>query len=141
MSADAGSREDKAERERVRIIGAVVDQHDRAVTTNCPCLVEMGAYPSLEECTMWQMSGPDWTGCASAVLAKHDSAKNREVVRCYSERLEKYTDCIAMTACDVDARLDCDTNPLGCIVEGAPELGLTLAMECPDISLLPRVPE
>jgi hypothetical protein len=119
-------------------VKGVVADYDEQVRTNCPCFVQMGAYASVEECFMFQGSGPDWVSCATRFLAAYDTPEVHEIFRCYQAQTRAGTACLAMTACDADKRAQCPGASLECF-QSNPEVGLKLAMACPDISLLPRL--
>lgn len=121
------------------IIRSVIDAYDRGVEGNCPCQVEMKAYASVEECSMWQHSGPDWVDCATAVLAEHDSPANRMSMQCFAQLMADAVECEAALPCGSDARGGCRSSPLSCLGNSeALPLALGLAMQCPDIGLLTR---
>lgn len=119
-------------------IKGVISDYDEQVRTNCPCFVQMGAYPSVEECVKWQGSGPDWVSCATQFLAAHNTPNARAIFSCYQEHTRAGTKCLAMTACDANERAKCPGASLECF-QTDPSIGLMLATACPDISLLPRL--
>jgi hypothetical protein len=145
VRADSGTTEDAAidagvdvdaDPILVALASDTVDAYNRQVMTNCPCYVEMGAYKSVEECVSFTGSGPDWVRCAAGWLTTHDTPELRAQIQCYSDLLKSNNDCLMMAACDADERAKCDQSPLQCFADGA---ALPLAVECPDISLLPRL--
>jgi hypothetical protein len=124
-------------KEIASVVTDVIGDYDRLLMNNCPCFVEMGAYASIDECVMWQSSREDWIPCLRGVLAKHRSPETLDAFRCMQDEVEAMTECLATKACDPMERAECDRNPIGCLAAQT-EVGLEVATQCPDITLLPR---
>jgi hypothetical protein len=134
--APAAAGQSAAEGEVPALVSALITAYDRAVTIDCPCQVAMHGYASIEECTMWQGSGPDWVDCATGVLAQHDTPANRGFVLCFTRLISAGADCKSMVACDSDERAHCVAECLGDNTVQA--LALALTTQCPDTGLLTR---
>ena len=116
----------------------MIAAYDRMLNVNCPCFVQMGAYATLDECFKLGGSNDTWAPCAKDALRPFDSPETREILRCIHEQFEQNTTCYVAANCDVDARALCGASPLQCLGSHY-ELGLELAMKCPDTFLLPRL--
>ena len=116
----------------------MIAAYDRMLKVNCPCFVQMGSYATVDECVAFGTPTDQWAPCAQDALRPFDSPETREVLRCMLEQFEHNTACYIAADCDVEARALCGASPLQCLGPNF-QVGLELAMNCPDAFLLPRL--
>jgi hypothetical protein len=116
----------------------MIAAYDRMLKVNCPCFVRMGSYASLDECFAFGGSNDMWAPCAKDALRPFDSPETREILGCMLEQFDSNTACYVAADCDIDARAMCGASPLQCLGSNF-QIGLELAMKCPDTFLLPRL--
>jgi hypothetical protein len=71
-------------------------------------------------------------------LEQIDSPEVREIARCFSEDLDRRSQCLASMACDSPERAQCETTGLSC-AGGDPQIIVKLIEACPDLGLLSRL--
>lgn len=136
--ASAAKADASIDAEIATLASDFVQSLDQAYAESCPCYVSMGAYPSVEECLMWQQSRPDWIPCVRPILEKYSNSETLEALRCMRDRLEESRACLASKDCDPVARAECGGSPFECL-SGHTEISLAIATTCPDTALLPRL--
>jgi hypothetical protein len=133
--ADSASAAPKSNLETV--LAAIISLYDKQVTLTCPCFVEEGGYPDIDECKMWLGSRPDWLTCATAALQEYDNPAAIAALRCVESEAQVSNDCLETAVCGSPERNLCFSSPLKCLAEQI-DLVLDLDNTCPDFSLLPR---
>jgi hypothetical protein len=135
---DAASGRPKSDVEAV--LAKVFARFDDTVRANCPSFVDMGAYASVDECAMWQLSRDDWAPCVAGVVAEQPMPTEAlEVYECLADQFDANSECLSTRACDAEARAECRLDLLQCLGSDlARALALETSVRCPDITLLPR---
>jgi hypothetical protein len=125
-------------RELRRVLSAWIDEWDRQKRMQCECLVEAGAYETIDVCFEFLRAGSTWLDCVSTVLADRDSPETRERGRCVLAQLEARNECFEATQCGSEERSECERIALEC-AKVDPELTVLISEQCPDTTILPRL--
>jgi hypothetical protein len=116
--------------------------YDREVGATCPCLAQLGAFASAEECMRALGSGPTWAECANEAVEASDAGGllSEEHARCLIDSRAARAGCLERAGCDADAMgvcLSMPNMPADCPPLDA-DLTLLVLEHCPDLGLLSR---
>jgi hypothetical protein len=140
-ASDDDGAADASESESVALLREWITAYDREIAAQCPCLVALDAFASLDECMAANGSGPTWLECVSSVVDEADAAVALADARCMVDAKVARATCIEAAGCDGAAQNDCYEQSMSANASCPPvdsALLLLVLQRCPDTGLLSR---